>query len=131
LCEERLIFSPKELSLKDKVFIIVEDEEEILENLRDLLQEEGAKVYTFTSGKALLSSWDNLEKPHLLIIDLNLPDIGGREIAISLKEKDPSLKILFITGDIFALSEFPEEKILLKPFKIEELFEKIKKNLNE
>ncbi len=131
LCEERLIFSPKELSLKDKVFIIVEDEEEILENLRDLLQEEGAKVYTFTSGKALLSSWDNLEKPHLLIIDLNLPDIGGREIAISLKEKDPSLKILYITGDIFALSEFPEEKILLKPFKIEELFEKIKKNLNE
>ncbi|MGC8872364.1 MAG: hybrid sensor histidine kinase/response regulator [Caldimicrobium sp.] len=131
LCEERLIFSPKELSLKDKVFIIVEDEEEILENLRDLLQEEGAKVYTFTSGKALLSSWDNLEKPHLLIIDLNLPDIGGREIAISLKEKDPSLKILYITGDIFALSEIPEEKVLLKPFKIEELFEKIKKNLNE
>ncbi|PMP63350.1 MAG: hypothetical protein C0197_02725, partial [Caldimicrobium thiodismutans] len=131
LCEENIVCPQKELNLKDKVFFIVEDEEEILENLRDLLQEEGAKVYTFTSGKALLSSWDNLEKPHLLIIDLNLPDIGGREIAISLKEKDPSLKILFITGDIFALSEFPEEKILLKPFKIEELFEKIKKNLNE
>lgn len=130
LCEECLLMPPKEVSFKDKVIFIVEDEEEIREDLKNLLEEHKIRVYTFDSGKSLFENWKTLEKPDLIIVDLNLPDINGRELVSALKDKDPTLKFLCITGDIFALSEFPEDKVLIKPFRIEELLEKIKKNLN-
>ncbi len=130
LCEERPLSPAKEISLKDKVIFIVEDEEEIREALKTLLEEQESKVYTFEAGEALLEKWGSLERPDLIIVDLNLPDISGRELVEALKNRDPALKILYITGDIFALSDVPEDKILIKPFKIEELFEKIKRNLN-
>lgn len=130
LCEETTLFSKKEISLKGKVICIVEDEEEIREALKSLLEDQGMKVYTFDSGNLLLSTWGTFETPDLLIVDLNLSDIEGRELVINLKERDPKIKFLYMTGDIFAISEIPEDKILLKPFKIDELLEKIKKNLN-
>lgn len=130
LCEDRPLLPSKEISFKDKVIFIVEDEEEIRETLKTLLEEHNIRVYTFNSGKSLLEKWETLERPDLIIVDLNLPDIHGRELITALKDKDPTLKFLYITGDIFALSEVPEDKVLIKPFKIEELLEKIKKNLN-
>lgn len=115
----------KEVSLKGKKIIIVEDEEEIRYSLKEALQERGALVYTFAEGEELLKNLDKLKRPDLMLIDLNLPDIYGRDLIIKVKDKIPTVKILYLTGDIFILSEIPESKVLLKPFKIEELFQKI------
>lgn len=115
----------KEVSLKGKKIIIVEDEEEIRDTLKEALQERGALVYTFAEGEELLKNLDKLKRPDLMLIDLNLPDIYGKDLIIKVKDKIPTVKILYLTGDIFILSEIPESEVLLKPFKIEELFQKI------
>lgn len=132
LCEEKSICSKKEeseISLENKVVWIIEDDEDILSVLKEVLEGQKMKVYTFKEGKDLLEKIDGLENPELVLVDFNLPDIEGRELVRILKERKPFLKFLYLTGDIFALAEVPEEKLILKPFKIEELLEKIKKAL--
>ncbi len=129
--ETPLCPSSKEVSLKAKVIYLVEDEEEIRETLKAVLTEKGAKVFAFEKGEDLLEELDTLEAPDVVLVDLNLPDLEGREVVRRLTEVLPQVKALYLTGDVFILSEIPEEKVLLKPFKIEELFAKISNILNE
>lgn len=132
LVSEIPICSPtQEVSLKDKVIYLVEDEEEIRESLKVVLTEKGAKVFAFEKGEDLLEELNTLEAPDIVLIDLNLPDMEGREVVRRLTEVFPQLKALYLTGDVFILSEIPEERVLLKPFKIEDLCAKISKILNE
>jgi len=103
----------------------VDDSQEIREFLKKILEKEGHKVYSFKSGGEVLKNIDKIDKIDLLIVDINLPDIKGDALYNMLKYKFPELKVLYLTGDILALADFSEENVLLKPFKIEELFTKI------
>lgn len=129
--ETPICSSIKEVSLKDKVIYLVEDEEEIRESLKMVLTEKGAKVFAFEKGEDLLEVLNTLEPPDIVLIDLNLSDMEGREVVRRLTEVLPQLKAIYLTGDVFILSEIPEERVLLKPFKIEDLFAKISNILNE
>lgn len=117
--------SSKEFDLIDKIIYVVEDDEGISEAIKEFLQAKGAKVYVFKEGEELFKNFSHLEKPHLLIVDLNLPDISGKELVMKMKDPLPDLKVLYLTGDIFILSELPEKKVLLKPFKLEDLHGKV------
>lgn len=129
--EKPLLSVPKEEALKDKVLLLVEDEEDIRESLKEILEERGMKVYAFSRAETLLEKIASLERPHLLMVDLNLPGMDGRELVTHIKNIYPALKILYLTGDVFILSEVPEERVLLKPFKIEEVIEKVSSLLYE
>lgn len=125
LLAESSLKQDKDISLKDKTIIIVDDEEEIRVTIKEMLEEKGCRVYAFESGEKLFERVDELEKPDIFLIDLNLPDIDGRTLSFKIKEKFPSTKFLYLTGDIFALSELPENGLLLKPFKLDEMLNKI------
>jgi PAS domain S-box-containing protein len=129
--ERPLCPEPTEISFKDKVIYLVEDEDEIRESLKIVLTEKGARVFAFGKGEDLINKLSFLEKPDVVLIDLNLPDMEGREVVFSLNEVFPHVKVIYITGDVFILSEIPEERVLLKPFKIEDLCRKISSLLNE
>ena len=129
--EKPLLTIPKEEALKDRVLFLVEDEEDIRESLKEILEERGMKVYAFSRAETLLEKIASLERPHLLMVDLNLPGMDGRELVTHIEKIYPALKILYITGDIFILSEIPEEMVLFKPFKIEEVIEKVSSLLYE
>ncbi len=117
----------KEADLKDKVIYLFEDDEEARRMLKDLLEEKGAKVYTFGKGKELLEKPSAFARPDLALIDVNLPDMDGQELAKKLGELFSEIEIFYVTGDIFILSEVSKDRVILKPFKIEELLEKLSK----
>lgn len=123
--------STTEITLQNKVIYLLEDEEEIRESIKLVLTERGARVLAFGRGGDLINKLPTLERPDLALIDLNLPDMEGREVVMRLNEIFPHVKVIYITGDIFILSEIPEERVLLKPFKIEDLCNKILSLLNE
>lgn len=125
ITESTFISTKKEITLEGKIVYVIEDEEDIRETIKEVLEDKGANVFSFSGGREVLEKIDELEKPDLILVDLNLPDLDGRDLIIKIKDKVPSLKILYLTGDIFVLSELPEEKVLLKPFKLEELMQKI------
>jgi DNA-binding NtrC family response regulator len=113
--------------------LIVDDDEDILELFKLILEDEGYKVDTAICGreaieKALTKSYD------LALLDFVLPDIKGTEIATELFMKKKINKIIFITGysHIFDFID-PVIKnqcnVLLKPVSGEALIHSVREAL--
>ena len=78
--------------------LIVDDEPVILEVLVDMLSNKGYMSETCMDGRAAFRAMNNLEFS-LVILDLNLPDVNGLEVADYLEMHQPNTPIIFITGD--------------------------------
>lgn len=79
--------------------LILEDEPLLLEIARETLETEGYKVLIAQTGlEALKMSEAADNKIDLLIADVVMPDISGREAADAIQKKHPSCKVLFVSG---------------------------------
>ncbi len=116
--------------IKDKKIAIIDDNPEILELYSNILIDVGLKVYKFSKEKDLIES---IKKgkifPDLIILDVILPQITGIELAEKIYEINPNISFLFVSGYTSELN-IPEpirekSSFLQKPFKFEELLEKI------
>ena len=76
--------------------LIVDDHPIVRAGLRRLLAAEPAEVREAESGKEALLIFRE-ERPDLVILDLNLPEIGGLEIIRRLKTIDPAVRILVLS----------------------------------
>ena len=109
---------------KDVKILLVDDEPDILEILSYNLSAVGYTVYTAKNG---LEGVEKAKKklPHLIILDVMMPEMDGIELARKASELDPTLKIMFITG--FAAVTLNTDaapndaRVLSKPFHLKEL----------
>ena len=77
--------------------LIVDDEAFICENLQRILQEEQYDTVVAQEGERALNILEN-ELIDLVFLDLNLPDLPGLEVLKHIKEEDPELLVIIITG---------------------------------
>ena len=79
--------------------VIVEDDEALAKLLTRLLEFSGCDVHAVASGTAALHYIAEHE-PHLVILDLMLPDVDGYEVCRQLRQQFTSwsLPILMLTG---------------------------------
>jgi len=119
-----------------ETILLVEDTGPILEVLRELLQSVGYTVHAFGSPKeALRSAEQHLWTPVLLITDLIMPGISGRELADRITTLYPEIKVLYMSGytddTILRLGiQEPARRFIQKPFNRTELMEKVRTILN-
>ena len=73
-----------------KKILIVDDEPQILGIVREMLQREGYEVIAADSGSLCLEILENI-KPHLIIMDIMMPEMDGWEVVEKIKS-DPSNK---------------------------------------
>ncbi len=111
---------------KGGIILLVEDEREIGQSLVSYLKEKGFEVHYCFSGEEALSKIERGLKPDLLLVDLNLPGMPGREVVRRFKEKNQASQVLVITGylseeDKKFLESWGVKKVLSKPFTLEEL----------
>ena len=99
--------------------LIVDDEESITEIFQLILEDEGYKVDTASSGKEAISL---AEPPYdLVVLDIKLPDITGDQVAKVMKERMMADNIVLMTGypelveSTWAL-DIDIADILVKPF---------------
>jgi two-component system cell cycle sensor histidine kinase/response regulator CckA len=79
--------------------LLVEDERDLRELLHDYLASHGYGVKSAASGEdALALCRDQAYAPALLISDVVMPGIGGRVLADRLRQADPELKVLYLSG---------------------------------
>jgi PAS domain S-box-containing protein len=79
--------------------LVVEDEIAILELSRAILEELGYTVLTAnTPSEAIRVAEMHAGKIHLLITDVIMPDLNGRDLARQLHSRYPALKTLFMSG---------------------------------
>jgi len=101
--------------------LIVDDEEFIRVNLKNILQAENYNLFLSASGRDALEVVKN-ENVDLALLDFNLPDISGIEVLRQIKKIYPDLLVIIMTG--FASIESAVEALKLgaydyikKPFK--------------
>lgn len=85
--------------MKEIIVDIVDDHKMVINGLRDMLKSfEGIKLgRTYNSGNELL---DGLltARPDILLLDIQLPDINGDELAAVVGQAYPAVKIIAVTG---------------------------------
>jgi two-component system, cell cycle sensor histidine kinase and response regulator CckA len=115
--------------------LLVEDEESVRQLVRDTLELRGYRVIEAETGEAGLRAADEINGPiDLLITDLVMPGIGGKQLAAEMARRRPATHILFLSGyaedairdngDLESGAAF-----LQKPFTLQSLARKVREVL--
>jgi CheY-like chemotaxis protein len=80
--------------------LLVDDDKLVRGVLGQMLTREGYEVLLAEDGLAALAVMDRLRHPvDLLITDVRMPAMGGRELVAALADRHVARHLLFITGD--------------------------------
>lgn len=121
------------MSTTFKKVLVVEDNELNLKLFTDLLEANGYKVYQNKTGIGVIE-FCRVDRPDLIIMDIQLPNISGMDIIEQLKMTDDIAKIPVIAVTAFAMQDDKQnilgagcEEYLSKPISIGIFLETIKK----
>jgi two-component system KDP operon response regulator KdpE len=112
--------------------LVVEDEAGMLRVLHLALSEQGYKVLEATTGRRALGLAEE-RKPALVLLDLNLPDMDGVDVAARIREIS-RVPIVVLSGrsseaDIVKALDHGANDYVVKPFREAELFARIRASL--
>jgi CheY-like chemotaxis protein len=77
--------------------LVVDDNPELLDSMKDILEDAGYSLITAVSVQSAIELIP-AEPFDLALIDLQLPDGSGIQIAEAIKSKKPAIRIILITG---------------------------------
>ncbi|WP_417317928.1 response regulator [Emcibacter sp.] len=120
----------KDLTGKGNI-LLVEDEDAVRMFASRALKNKGYKIYEANSGDKALKIVNELEGDlDLIISDVVMPQMDGPTMVKKVKEKYPTLKVIFISGyaeDAFDKNLGEEDfNFLPKPFSLKQLAEQVK-----
>ncbi|HBB86528.1 MAG TPA: hypothetical protein DC047_02805 [Blastocatellia bacterium] len=78
--------------------LLVEDEDMVRNLACELLQESGYRVFTASGGEEAVQLFKKHKKIDLLITDVIMPKMSGKEVADRLRKLHPKTKVLFMSG---------------------------------
>ncbi|MFH1157014.1 MAG: PAS domain-containing protein [Pseudomonadota bacterium] len=133
---------PKELSMEplsrgQETILVVEDEPSILKLATRILKTQGYTVLSANSpGQAIQMAREHAGEIHLLMTDVVMPEMNGRDLAKKLLSLYPDLKRLFMSGytaDVIAHQGVLDHDLyfLQKPFSRQGLGDKVREVLDE
>lgn len=112
--------------------LLVEDNDELRELLRSFLENQGYEVLCAKDGKEALRIFENLQKPvDLILTDLVMPYMSGKELVEQARKYEPEVKVLYMSGyvDQKVLDEATQAegfRFIQKPFGLDVLLKKIR-----
>ena len=105
--------------------LVVEDEADVRAMIVGLLQDLGCQVLQAADGSAGLRIIQTGQQVDLLVTDVGLPGLNGRQLADAAREKRPDLPVLLITGYAGRALEDtalePGMEVMRKPFALDAL----------
>jgi CheY-like chemotaxis protein len=107
--------------------LVVEDEDALRAAIRRLLQNQGYTVLEAQNGAVALQLLDRVDVGPIALVltDLRMPVMDGRQLAAALARRHPSLPIVFMSGFTAQLMDLrlvsPHLVFLAKPFSNEDL----------
>jgi len=117
--------------MDNKLILIVEDEEDILELLEYTLQKEGYETIGFVTIDKNVKKVLDEENIHLILMDRNLPGIEGTTFINEIKKQGYSNPVIYVTAkdddeDIIEGFDNHADDYITKPFNIKELCARVK-----
>jgi PAS domain S-box-containing protein len=120
----------------NETILLVEDDPSILIMAAMMLEGQGYTVLTAgTAGEAIRLFKEQTGRIHLLMTDVVMPDMNGRDLVKELKSIHPLLKCLFMSGytaDVIAPDGVLDEGVnfIQKPFSFPDLANKVREVLD-
>ena len=113
-----------------ETILVVDDEPAIVKVICDRLAGEGFELRTAADGEAALASVRQ-DLPHLLILDLMLPDMDGFEVLRQLRNSGHDLPVIILTArdddiDVVVGLELGADDYMVKPFNPRELAARVR-----
>jgi CheY-like chemotaxis protein len=110
--------------------LLVEDDDSVRLINQELLQELGYQVIVARDAEEALQCFCSLEQIELLVTDVGLPGMNGRQLAEVAQQLKPRLPVLFLTGyaeGAMARADFlgPGMQLLTKPFALDVLASRV------
>ena len=130
--------SKKTIPLKGKEnVLLIEDEDDVMDVSRKLLKRLGYSILEARTGKEAVHIAKTFEgEIHLAILDIVIPDMGGKAIYHAIKEARPDLKVIVCSG--YSMDGPAQEIIdsgahgfIQKPLDLLKLSEKLNEVLGE
>jgi DNA-binding response OmpR family regulator len=118
-----------------KTILLVDDQSEVLDSVSEILRFFGHQVYRSKGGKEAVEVYrDNHQNIDLVILDMIMPGVSGREAFSKLFEINNNIKVLFSTGsgDVSEIKDVLNHhsvSMIRKPFDMYELSDKINEML--
>ncbi|MBI2179870.1 MAG: UDP-3-O-[3-hydroxymyristoyl] N-acetylglucosamine deacetylase [Deltaproteobacteria bacterium] len=84
-------------NLAVKTILIVDDEDDVRESVREVLSDEGYRVVDTGDSTTVLRMIDE-EKPGLVLLDIWMPQADGIELLKEIKNKEPDINVVMISG---------------------------------
>ncbi len=122
--EDEPLTPPASLSsTKRETILVVEDDETMCDCISGLLVYHNYEVFSTNLAEDALEFFEESDsKIELLITDLILPKMRGSELAERLLQKNPEMKVIYMTGyseEVFSQFNLPEDAtVLKKPFSL-------------
>ncbi|TMD39467.1 MAG: response regulator transcription factor [Chloroflexi bacterium] len=112
-----------------KTVLVVDDEPQIVQLVRDYLEHGGFKVLTAADGSAALRT-ASTQRPDLIILDLGLPGMDGLDVTRSLR-RNGEVPIIMLTArtdesDKLVGLELGADDYMTKPFSPKELVARVR-----
>jgi PAS domain S-box-containing protein len=120
-----------ERSATGETVLVVEDEPVVRAVILEMLDEQGYRTLEAVDGPSGLRILQGNEEVDLLVTDVGLPGINGRQLADQAREIRPGLKVLFITGyaESVAITDgflLPGMEMITKPFDLDNLSRRVR-----
>ena len=123
-----------------KKILVIDDEPDLTYTLEKVLEDNGFKVESFNDPLLALNNY-KVNFYDLIILDIKMPKINGFELYIKIREKDPKVKICFLTAITTFKEDFrknglalgntlKEDYFIHKPIKTEDLIIKLTSIMN-
>jgi two-component system, cell cycle sensor histidine kinase and response regulator CckA len=119
-----------------ETILLVEDDEAMRSLAHTCLKRNGYRVLSMRNGNAAADAVDRYDGPiHLLLTDVIMPGINGRELADTLNARRPGLRVLYMSGyTANVVQKYNVESgthLLEKPFTVDALLNAVRVALDE
>ncbi len=112
-----------------KTILVVEDDQNIRDNLRDALELEGYKVLTAANGKDGLEKIKKMPAPSLVLLDMMMPVMNGREFldAVIADHTLAPIPVIIVSADIDEQKKMGSKAYMKKPVDLDLLLQIVEK----
>jgi CheY-like chemotaxis protein len=105
------------------VILVVDDDQDLRESLREILEQEGFETIGATNGQEAMEllRTEGQPLPHLILLDIMMPVMTGLEVVDHLRKAAPfvSTPVIFMTAFRTLVKTDEKTRVLYKPFSID------------
>ena len=123
-----------------KKILVIDDEPGLTYTIKKILEDNEFEVDTFNDPILALNNY-KLNFYDLIILDIKMPEMDGFELYTKIRERDPKIKICFVTAITTFNEEFRKTRLVLgktinedyfiqKPIKTKDLIKKLTSIMN-